>query len=298
MFCLLDFRHHTFLALCRIGSYTKTAEALNMTQPGVTQHIQYLEEQYGGKLFLYKNRKLSLTKRGEQLYAFATRLQSDSRQIQSLLRAKSENSTPLLFGATLTIGEYVMPGILQKMLIECPELLLSMHVDNTKVLLDKLRLGEIHFALLEGYFNKAEYASEPMRTERFIPVCSARSTLANREVSLEELLGFNLILRESGSGTRDILEHALLRYNLSVQSFHHVYEIGNMSAIKQLVAAEVGISFLYAAAAKQELKAGILSEIQVIDFSSEHDFSFVFLKDSIHAAQFLSWCRLFKDAMQ
>ena len=244
---MIDFRHKTFLALCRIQSYTKTAQELNMTQPGVTQHIQYLEKYYGGKLFIYKDRKLSLTPRGERLYDFTNRVQADAQMVKRIISTENEESIPLLFGATLTIGEYVMPKVIQTILQEYPEISLSMQVDNTQVLLQKLHNGEINFALLEGYFNKTGYNSQCMKVERFIPVCSGSSPIAEKEVTLEELFFQNLILRESGSGTRDILEHALLRYNLTVQSFNHVYEIGNMSTIKQLVAEDIGISFMYLA---------------------------------------------------
>ncbi len=293
---MLDFRHQTFLALCTIGSYTKTAEELNMTQPGVTQHIKYLEQYYGGKLFIYKNRKLSLTKKGEKLYNFTNRVQADRRMFERVIFTETEESVPLLFGATLTIGEYIMPKILRKLIEDYPETSLSMNVGNTEVLLNKLHKGEINFALLEGYFNKAEYESIVMKKERFIPVCSKKSNLVNREVTLKELLTHNLVLREKGSGTRDILEHSLLRYNLTVQSFKHIYEVGNMSAIKQLVAEDAGVSFMYLAAAKKELEEGILSEINVEGFLAEHDFSFVFLKDSIHTNEYLKWYELIKNA--
>ncbi len=64
---MLDFRIETFLTLCRVMNYTRTAQILNVTQPTVTQHIRYLEEEYGCKLFSYIGKTLSLTRQGERL---------------------------------------------------------------------------------------------------------------------------------------------------------------------------------------------------------------------------------------
>lgn len=75
---MLDFRHKTFLTLCKVRNYTRTAEALCLTQPAVSQHIKFLETMYGGKLFLYKKKQLTLTERGERLYEFATTVSADS----------------------------------------------------------------------------------------------------------------------------------------------------------------------------------------------------------------------------
>ncbi len=291
---MLDHRYETFLVLCRIKNYTKTAELLNMTQPGVTQHIHHLEQICGGKLFQYRNRTLTLTARGEKLLDFVSRLKADSIQSMNTLRS-DRLLPPLCFGATLTIGEYVMPSFLRQIHDELSEIMLTMQVGNTATLLDKLQRGEIQFALVEGFFDRSIYDSKRLKTEEFIAVCAPNSPLALGEVSLGQLLSSRLILREQGSGTRDILEHALMRHNLAVGSFKGVMEIGNMSAIKQLVADNLGISFMYRVAAASEIREGRLCEIHLSDCSVQHDFSFVTLKNSIHQEQYLSWFDRFQS---
>jgi DNA-binding transcriptional LysR family regulator len=291
---MLDFRHETFLALCRIRSYTKTAEALHLTQPAITQHIKALESHYGNKLFAYSDKTLTLTEHGELLYKFASTVASDSDIMAEILRKKALSEPPLHFGATLSIGQYIMPDILKQVLLNSPSTQVSMIVENTNHLLNKLDNGEIQFALIEGLFNKSEYHSELFAIEPFIAVCSKNSPLADEQLSFQELIKNNLIVREQGSGTREIFEHILQRHNLSVSSFSKVTEIGNMETIKHLVKENLGITFLYQVAAKKELIKGEISQLKIKELDSHHELNFVFLKSSQYASDFLAWLKTFK----
>lgn len=292
---MLDFRHETFLALCRIRSYTKTAEALHLTQPAVTQHIKALEAYYGNRLFMYADKTLNLTEHGELLYKFASTVASDSDNLADILRRKVLSDPTLRFGATLSIGQYIMPDILERILLKKPNTSISMLVENTHHLLDKLEQGEIQFALIEGLFNKSAYHSELFAIEPFIAVCSKNSPLSDQTISFQEIIQSNLIVRESGSGTREIFEHLLQKHNLSVSSFSRVTEIGNMEAIKQLVRADLGITFLYRAAAKKELLKGEMRQLEIAGLDTLHELNFVFLKNSRHASDFLAWLEEFKE---
>jgi DNA-binding transcriptional LysR family regulator len=291
---MLDFRHRTFLALCRIRSYTKTAQALNLTQPAVSQHIKALEVHYGSPLFLYANKTLTLTEHGRLLYEYASRISADSDILAETLRKKDLAQPRLEFGATLSIGQYIMPSILRQVLSENPATSVSMLVENTAHLLQQLEQGEIQFALIEGLFDKSQYHSELFALEPFVGVCSQDSPLAHRRASLAELTGSPLIVREQGSGTREIFEHLLHGYNLSISSFAKVTEIGNMEAIKELVKDGLGITFLYQAAVREELAAGSLQQLRVTDMEVQHELNFVFLKNSLHAADFLAWFHTFR----
>ena len=168
---LLDFRHETFLTLSNIQNYTKTAKALNMTQPAVTQHIQYLESYYGCKLFYYKNRKITLTPQGEKLKDFVATVQADGKIFKSLLVEKRKEEE-ITFGATLSIGEYVMPKVITEILLQNPLAEIHMLVANTQTLLEKLEQGEIAFALVEGIFDKSYFDYKLFSLERFIAIKS------------------------------------------------------------------------------------------------------------------------------
>lgn len=291
---MIDFRLNTFITLCKLGSYTKTAEHLHITQPAVTQHIKYLEEFYNCKLFEYSNKNLRITESGKELYSFAISMHSSSERVKLLISNKNNEKKPIAFGATLTIGEYIMPPILEKMLLLYPNLHFTMNVQNTKTLLDKLNEGKIDFALIEGIFNKGNYNNRLFSEENFIGVCSSNSVFSKNQFHFEDLFSERIILREFGSGTRDIFEQIMLEKNMSISCFNSFIEIGNMNVIKDLVGKNLGITFVYEAAVKKELNNGLLSKINIFNFNKTREFNFVYHKNSLHEQEFLEWYNYFK----
>lgn len=289
---MLDFRLETFLTLCKTRNYTKTAGELHITQPAVSQHIRYLENYYGCKLFHYSGKTLTLTSHGEKLKSFVMTMKANSGRIKELM-GEDDNSYPITFGATLTIGEYVMEGIMKSLLKDYPEIRITMEVDNTKELLEKLKDGQVDFVLLEGQFDKEKYSSMLFSMEEFVAVCSSKSSLVLREREIKELFNERLILRENGSGSRDIFEQVLYERNLTIDNFKSIAEIANIKIIKELVKENLGITFIYKQAVKEELKNGKLKEIKIKDFKVEREFNFVFLKESIHYEEYRKWFKYF-----
>lgn len=283
---MLDFRVDTFLEVCKTMNYTKAAQALNVTQPAVSQHIRYLEESYGARLFDYKGKRLSLTQAGEALRDAAMTMKHDAMYLKEQISAMGGRRDRLQFGATLTIGEFVLPGHMARYLKLHPEAQINMIVANTEKLLQKLNDGAIDFALVEGFFDRSDYDGIPYGKERYIAVCAPEYERARHVRFLEELLPCPLILREPGSGTREILQRFLESRNLSLRDFDRVMEINNIHAIKSLVEAGCGVTFLYEAAAREELAAGTLREIPLEDFRLTHDFTFIWRKNSIFASAF------------
>lgn len=293
----MDFRHETFLALCTIKNYTKTAEHLHITQPAVTQHIQYLEDKYNCRLFHYENKKLSLTFQGEQLKELLTRIAADTSHFKRNIENTDFLKDSIIFGATLSVGEYLMPQVLTKLIRKNPKLNIHMEVGNTQVLLEKLGKGEIDFAVVEGMFDKSNYHSMIFSLEKFIPVCAPNSVLAGKKVDFNEILQSTLVLREKGSGTREIFENILKQYNYSLDSFKNIIEIGNMAAIKKLAASNIGITFLYEIVAAKEIQQGDLSMLDISGFDVTREFNFVILKDSIFESKYVEYFHMMKEAL-
>ena len=286
---MIDFRLKTFLTLCKVLNYTKTAEILHITQPAVSQHIKYLEESYGVKLFSFIGKSLELTESGKLLYNFSLAMQSSSDKIRQMISLPEANNLPLNFGTTLTIGEYTMSKLLGKIISDFPSVNINMEVGNTKLLLEKLRDGKIDFAILEGHFDKSEYHSLFFSIESFIGVCSPNHPFANKPLSFDEIFNERLIIRENGSGTRDIFEQILYEHNITMKSFKNITQVGNMNVIKELVLRNLGITFLYKEAVQKELFEKSLVKIDLKDFDIEREFNFVFLKDSLHHKEYSDW---------
>jgi DNA-binding transcriptional LysR family regulator len=275
---MLDNRYKTFLTLIEEGSYTKAAKKLNITQPAVTQHIQHLQEELGVQLFRYEGKQLLVTEKGRYLEEQLSLLNRDVARIRTQL-LQNDDAPTLTFGATLTIGEYVMPGLIGRYLERHPRHHLSMIVDNTATLTGLIQTGKIDFALIEGDFNQSQFGFGKLSDEPFIGVCAATSPLWHNEQDLSALFREHLFLREEGSGSRRILEKALLSEGASLSSFERATVVGGIGPIKQLVAQNRGIAFLYRISVQAELEAGRLKEIPIRGFAVAHPFHVVHLKD-------------------
>lgn len=253
---MLDHRIHTFLMLCDRMNYRKTADALEITQPAVTQQIHALEEQYGRKLFEYKNRRLVKTEAAVLLEQYARAMVLQEYNLQEKL-----NNGPLhelRIGATKSIGDYYLRERIRTYLADSRHAL-TLLVDNTRNLLRSLNENQLDFAVVEGFFDKNSYDSFLLHREPFVGICRKGHPFAGREVSIEELLEETIIHREAGSGTRAILEQELRGYNESLKGFRRHICVSSFPIILDLVEQGFGVSFVYDILAKSNPKLDCFS---------------------------------------
>lgn len=267
---MIDSRIKTFLALCRNMNYRRTAEELSLTQPAVTQHIKFLENEYNCRLFSYDRRTLSLTKEGRLLQNYAENVLYQERKLSE--KMKFPESTTLSIGATKTIGEYVIPPLIKRYL-DKPTKNITVDVDNTDRLLGRLKNGELDFALIEGFFDRNEFASRLYRHEPFIGICGKEHRFAGKTVSLEDAFDENLLIREKGSGTRTILEQLLTEHNYMVEHFRRITCISSFGLMTELISSGTGITFAYEAV----LASGCVAPFYITKTDMFRDFNFVYL---------------------
>ena len=287
---MLDYRTHTFLTACRTGSLTRAAAELHVTQPAVSQHIRQLERHYGCRLFTKTGRGVAPTAAGELLRRELGAMESDEVRLRAeldALKGEKDARPPLRLGCTRTVGDFVAPRILADHLRRHPGEQLRMRVGNTAELVGLLNGGEIDLALVEGSFDRASFESETFSCEPFVAVAAAGA----RPESVADLLGMRLVLRERGSGTREILERHLTARDLAVGDFAGVIELASIPAIKACVAAGAGVSFLYRVAVADELGSGTLADVTPADFAVEHDFSLIWQRGSRYAPRWRALLR-------
>lgn len=289
---MLDFRIHTFLEVCQTLNYTKAGQNLGITQPAVSQHIHYLEDYYGYKLFQSKGKNISLTSAGKTLYHAASTMVHDEHYLRRKLNQAVQKEKKLVLGVTMTIGEYVIAPRIAAYLQKNPTTSLHVVMANTQDLLQKLSNNEIDFAIVEGYFSKNDYDSRKYDEVPFIAVSSAHHNFSKQVLSMEDLFCERLIIREPGSGTREIFEKALEEKNFAISDFTHLIETNSMNAIKTLVEEDAGITFLYKIAVEKELRNGTIKEIKIKDFQHANDFMFIWNRGSIYVEDYN---RLFEE---
>lgn len=286
---MLDYRTHTFLTVCRTGSFTRAAEQLHVTQPAVSQHVRQLERHYGCALFTKAGRGVEPTEEGELLYRALDAAENDERRLRAELEARRRagGRAPLRFGCTRTVADYVAPRILPAHLLRHPGERICMRTGNTAELVALIDGGEIDFALVEGSFDREAFEWEVFSREHFVAVAAA----GEAPRGIDALLARRLVLREPGSGTREILERHLAARGLSVGDFADTVEISSIPAIKACVAAGAGVSFLYRAAVEAELARGVLADVTPEGLALEHDFSLIWQRGSRYAARYRSLLR-------
>lgn len=272
---MFDIRIFTFLTLYKEMNYHRTAEKLQMTQPGVTQHIQYLEKQYGIKFFRYEGRTLYRTPEAER---FKRHLDSMMAEEQAMRKEFAQTQGICLrIGATKTIGEFVLTPIVRHFLQDSNHCL-DLITDNTEHLLQLLEDQQLDFAIIEGVFDKSRFDYHLYKKEKFVGICSKEHRFAGKVVTIQDLFQENLLLREKGSGTRHLLEQAIQDRGFSLKNFKRVVSLGNFSVIMDLLVQTQAITFAYQPIALQRSE---LTTFSVQDMEIEGEFNFVYCNRSI-----------------
>lgn len=312
---MLDYRTHTFLEVYRQRSFTRAAESLLITQPAASQHIRQMEAHYGCTLFVKTGRGIEPTAAADLLYQRLLTMENDEARLAveaGALAAEPSGAreAPLRFGCTRTIADYTAPRLMAAHLSRHPQAEVTLLAGNTRELVRALEKGTIDFALVEGSFDREQFDFETLSRERYIAVSSPRGEEARasrrqpqadgtgREAtSVRDLLGERLILREAGSGTREILEKHLTARDLAVTDFAGIVEIESIPTIKACVRDGAGITFLYRVAVEEELARGTLVDITPADFAIEHDFCLIWQRGSQYAPRYRALCDAWRTLM-
>lgn len=295
---MFDFRIYTFMEVCKTLNYTKAAKNLCITQPAVSKHIQYLQEYFHATLFIYQGKKITLTDEGALLYKAANTMLKDEALLKEQIKENQKKKKKISFGVTLTIGEFVMNKCLQAYLKAHEDIQISMQVNNTKELLEKLDQGEIEFAIIEGSIDHETYQEHLFSMEEFIAVAATDYLFEQKIKKLSDLTKEHLILREPGSGSREIFLQALKERDIPLSYFEKRTEIGSIHLIKEMVEQKAGITFLYETAVREEILQEKFQKIPLEDFLLYHNFSFIWRKSSIYGDEYEAILKEFKQIYQ
>lgn len=273
---MVDTKIKTFIALTEIGSYTKTAKVLALTQPAVSHQMKQLELEFGVQLF-HKNRKtLLLTPEGEIFLKYARRLVAiESNALQALDDAQNK-VTRFSVGITATLAEYVVSGVFAEYCNEHPGTHINISTDTIKNIYDKLQTYALDFAIIEGNIPSRHYQSVLLDTDYICLMVSPKHPFARRRmVQLEELKKEKFILRPPQAGTRSLFENYLEARSENLRNFNVVLEVDNVTTIKSLVEQDFGITIIAHSVCIEELAAGRLAEVPVQNFNTTREINLV-----------------------
>ena len=274
---MLDIKINTFLKVAQIKNYTKAAKELNLTQPAVTHHIRKLEEYYGCKLVDINGKSVNLTAAGNTLYHYANLQTANEKQLVNRI---DSIAAPLNIGATLSIADYYLPLYLCTYMTSYNDLF-SVTVKNTTSLINMLLNNELDCAFIEGIFDKSLFKYHEFCITGFLPVARKGHPLEGKVSSLSNIHEFPLILREKGSGTREILENHLYQNNDSILSFSKIFEVSSFFLIKKLLNNSNALSFMYEEVAAQEVNRGELCFLSLENYSIKRPLYFIYPHNSL-----------------
>ncbi|MCM3267522.1 selenium metabolism-associated LysR family transcriptional regulator [Paenibacillus elgii] len=287
---------HIFHTVAEKGSFSYAAQALHMTQPAVTMQVQSLEDYFGTKLFVRSTKRVELTEAGRTLLPFASR----SIELMRETDIRMSKFTHMLegrlhLGASLTVGEYVLPRLLGPFGQEYPNISVSMKVINTKQILEEVLSHQLTFGLVEAEVHHPDLHTEAVLNDELKLIVPRRHPLAEREqIGLEELAKYPFILREQGSGTRKVMEEELARAGCDVSALKIVMELGSTGAVKSAVEAGLGISIVSQSSVKHEAALGVLQVKNVEGVSFARSFHAIYLNSTllpISAVTFMTFLR-------
>ncbi len=246
-----------FVNVATLGSVTGTADKLLLSQSAVSMALADLESRYAGPLFHRRGRKLIVNDRGRLLLPLARESLRQAAEFERLLTLSgNEPAGRLLIGASTTIGNYLLPLLMADFPHRYPQAQVAMQVGNSEIIATALDDGELDLALIEGPCHIGQLERTDWRVDELVVICGKdHSWAAGKPVAKSELLEADWIIRERGSGTREVFEQAL---ELPLSRLASVVELGHTEAIKKAVEAGLGVSCLSRLAVRRELDQGWL----------------------------------------
>jgi DNA-binding transcriptional LysR family regulator len=276
---MLNFGHTVFFEVATHLSFSKAAEALYISQPAITKHIQTLEKQYKVSLFERKGNSVSLTAEGKILLEYVVRGRELERQLEFDITGQKNlhiAKGSLTLGTSTTISLYVIPPVFSAFHRQYPNFELTLVNRNSENILKALLDHEIDLAITQGKNNLTTVKYQFFLTDEVIPVCSARSELAKKKVIMpDDLKHMPVALRERGSGTLAAVTEALQKCKLSIADIKQRIVLGGTEALKNFLLDDTCLGFLPLRSVARQLKNGELVRLNIPGISIQRPFYFV-----------------------
>jgi DNA-binding transcriptional LysR family regulator len=263
-----------FAKVAELGSFSRAADALFLTQPTVSEHIRALEDELGVRLLDRLGRGASLTRAGQLLLAHAHRMLALSREARQAMDAFLGRMTgELLVGASTIPGEYMLPAVIGRFKQKYPDISITLLIGDSQGAVEWVAGGRVELAVVGARlpYRGVEYR-ELMADEVVVVFPAGHPWQRRSHVTLGDLRTEPLLIRERGSGTRAALERALADSEMDLSSFRIVGEMGSTQAIKQAVKAGVGVSVMSKRAVDEDCRTGSLACLEIRDLQLSRSF--------------------------
>ncbi|MFT3902073.1 MAG: LysR family transcriptional regulator [Niabella sp.] len=274
---MFDFRLRVFYIVAKRLNFTKAAEELFITQPAVSKHIHEIEELYKIKLFERNGTRIKLTQAGNILLKYAEEIFDIYRNIEFEFAALTKDiKGKLKMGASTTVAQYFIPKHLASFKQKFPDLKITLLVHNTEEIENLLLESKINLGIVEGQTKRKDIKYTPLvKDEMVLCTGTANHSLKKTAITLKYLPHLPLVMRESGSGSREVVMAALKRAGINFSDLNIDIEFESTESIKSYLLNSNSYAFLSITSIFKELKNGELKIIDVKDLEIERYFYFI-----------------------
>jgi len=262
-FPMTDRRLRAFQAVAKHLSFTKAADALFMTQPSVTFQVKQLEEHFNTRLFDRTQGRIALTPAGAVALEYAERILGLYAEMDARMSGiTGQEAGPLLIGASTTLAEFLLPRIVGEFKARHPGVVPRLLVANSEQVQERVAERRLDLGFIEGDSHLASLVTEPVCEDELFVVCAPDHALARHKAIAPAMLAEHAYIgRESGSGTREVVDNYLRKAGLSPEALNFVMEGTSPEALKGLVATGLGFTIMSGAAVELEARHGVLARI-------------------------------------
>ncbi len=274
---MFDFRLKVFHTVAKRLNFTKAADELCITQPAVSKHIQEIENNFKVKLFDRNGTKIKLTLAGETLLQHTDRIFTIYRNLEfELYNLTQRHEGKLRIGASTTIAQYLLPPMLATFHKKFKDIKVSLTINNTEQIEQALQNKEIDFGIIEGQSKNKSFKYTEFIKDEIVLTANINHPFAKKGIiKLDELLKIPLLLREPGSGTLEVIAHALKPMGIKIAQLQNEMQLGSTESIKSYLLHSDCMAFLSVHAILKELKNKEFSIIDVKGLTIERYFYFI-----------------------
>lgn len=264
----MDIHLQVFIEVVEKKGFSRAAESLHMTQPAVSQYIKALEERLDTRLLERTNKYVDLNKAGEIVYQHALEIKGLYTQMQTLVDDLTEKASgEIKIGASYTFGEYKLPEIIAQMKQTYPNIHPSITIGNSKSIAELVINYQIDIGIIEGHLEQDDLFIDSLVTDSLVLVSAPNHLINEKKLGSEQW-----IVRERGSGTREVAEECFGKLGISPKK---LLEFSSTQLIKSSVEAGLGISLMSEWVIRREVDNNHLKINEINGLPLSREFSLI-----------------------
>lgn len=271
---MFDFRLRVFYVVAKRLNFTRAAEELFISQPAVSKHIQEIEQHYELKLFERNGTRIRLTEAGNLLLDNVEKLLLVHHNIDLAFTAqRNDFKGSLTIGASTTVSQYYLPKYIASFKQRFPHIAITMISDNTETIERLLMDGKVDLGIVEGHSKRPNFRYDCLVKDEIV-LCTRSGNPHVKKVAIrpDDLKKLHFVLRETGSGSLDVVASSLKKYGLGIQDLHKEIELQDTQSIKSYLLHSDAFAFLSVHSVFNELKDRTLQVVDVKGLEFERCF--------------------------